>query len=169
MIRYINILGVCLLLLLTAATSCGKIDNKAVPSYVVRIDLGNIGVWTTFGVSGIGDYRIFNRDKKLPANFSYNANTYTGYGGVLLIMGLDSSTGNYAPLAYDASCPVEAKQNVTVSIDADNFDAVCTTCGSHFDVLQGMGGPKSGVAYTNKLGLRTYRVTASNGGYVISN
>jgi len=156
-------------LLLATHTACDKIDNKAVPSYTVRIDLSGYALWTTYGVSGLGDYRIFNRDKSLPANFPYNVNTYTGYGGVLLIMGLNTATNDYSPLAYDLACPVEASQKITLSIDADNFDAICSKCGSHFDVLQGMGGPKSGVALTNKLGLRTYRVTASNGGYMITN
>jgi len=151
------------------AAGCDKIDNKAVPNYTVRIDLGSYALWNTYGVSGLGDYRIFNRDKGLPSNFPYNVNTYTGYGGVLLMMGFETSSGDYAPLAYDLSCPVEVSQGVTVSIDSENFDAICSKCGSHFDVLQGAGGPKSGVALTNKLGLRSYRVTPSNGGYMISN
>jgi len=154
---------------LLMASGCDKIDSKAVPNYTVRIDLGSYALWNTYGVSGLGDYRIFNRDKSLPSNFPYNVNTYTGYGGVLLMMGFNGTTSDYSPLAYDLSCPVEVQQNITVSIDAENFDAVCSKCGSRFDVLQGAGGPKSGVALTNKLGLRTYRVTASNGGYVISN
>ena len=151
------------LLILVMAASCDKIDNKAVPRFTVRIDLGSFALWNTYGVNGMGDYRIFNRDKRIPANFPYNVNTYTGYGGVLLMMGLE------APLAYDLACPVESSQDVILSIDPDNLEAYCPKCGSRYNPLTGAGGPVRGVAITNKLGMRIYRVTPSNGGYFISN
>ena len=155
--------AITVLLLALAATSCEHIDSKAVPNFTVRIDLGNYALWTTYGVNGMGDYRIFNRDKRLPANFPYNVNTYTGYGGVLLMMGMDG------PMAYDLACPVEVSPEITLSISADNFDAICPRCGSHFNPLTGAGGPVSGVAINNKVGMRQYRVNPSNGGYFISN
>ena len=152
-----------LLLVVAAATSCDHIDNKAVPQFTVRIDLGNYALWNTYGVNGVGDYRIFNREKGLPSNFPYNINTYTGYGGVLLIMGIDG------PQAYDLACPVELSQNITLSINAENYEAVCPSCGSHYNPLTGLGGPVSGVAINNRLGMRVYRVTPTGGGYMISN
>ena len=151
------------LLLTIMSASCDHIDNKAVPQFTVRIDLGSYALWNTYGVNGMGDYRIFNREKRLPSNFPYNVNTYTGYGGVLLMMGIDS------PMAYDLACPVESSHDITLSIDADNFEAVCSKCGSRFNPLTGGGGPVSGVAIKNKLGMRVYHVTPSNGGYFISN
>ena len=151
------------LIVLVMAGACEHIDNKAIPNYTVRIDLGSYALWNTYGVGGMGEYRIFNRDKRTPANFPYNVNTYTGYGGVLLMMGIDS------PMAYDLSCPVEASPEIILSIDNTNFDAVCPRCGSHYNPLTGNGGPLSGVAITNKVGMRQYRVTPSNGGYFISN
>ena len=159
--RFLLILAA--LLTLVIASSCEHIDNKAVPSFTVRIDLGNYAMWNTYGVNGMGDYRIFNRIKNLPANFPYNINTYTGYGGVLLMMGMDG------PMAYDLSCPVEAKQDITLSISADNYDAICPRCGSHFDPLMNAGAPVKGVAINNKVGMRQYRVIPSNGGYIITN
>ena len=163
--RFILLAAVVALLL----GSCDKVNNKEVPSFVVRIQLDNYALWSTYGVSGVGDYRIFNRRLGLPSNFPYTVNTYTGYGGVLLMMGLDPTVGTYAPVAYDTSCPVEASPDITVGIDASNFDAVCAKCGSRYDVLQGSGGPKSGVAYTNRYGLRVYHTRAENGGYIIYN
>ena len=151
------------LLVLGLGSGCDKIDNKTVPSFTVRIDLGSIALWTTYGVSGMGEYRIFSREKQLPTNFPYNVNTYTGYGGVLLMMGLD------APMAYDLSCPVEVSRDVILSINPENFDAVCPRCGSRFNPLTGAGGPMSGVAINNKVGMRQYRVMPSNGGFVITN
>ncbi len=151
------------LLTLVMASSCDHIDNKAIPRFTVRIDLGGYAMWNIYGVNGMGDYRIFNREKGIPANFPYNVNTYTGYGGVLLMMGID------APMAYDLSCPVEASQDITLSIDNDNFEAVCPKCKSRYNPLTGAGGPVSGVAINNKVGMRAYHVTPSNGGYFISN
>ena len=155
------ILGLAAAMLLAAG--CDRIDNKAVPSFTVRIDLGGYALWNAYGVSGMGDYRVFDRIKGIPANFPYNVNTYTGYGGVLLMMGIDG------PLAYDLSCPVECSHDITLSIDPENFEAVCPKCGSRYNPLTGAGGPVKGVAINSKLGMRTYRVTPSNGGYVISN
>ena len=83
-----------------ALAGCDHIDNKAVPAFIVRINLADFGRWNTYGVAGVGDYRIFNRNKNLPSQFPYDVNTYTGYGGVLLMMGIDG------PMAYDLACPV---------------------------------------------------------------
>lgn len=154
---------VALLAMMVAATSCEHIDNKSVPGFTVHIDLGSVALWNTYGVHGMGDYQIFNREKGIPKNFAYNANTYTGFGGVLLMMGME------APMAYDMACPVESSQSVILSIDAENFEAVCPRCNSHFNPLTGAGGPVSGVAINNKVGMRQYRVTPSAYGYVITN
>lgn len=163
-----RLLPILLLLMLVAASSCEKINNKEVPNFVVRLDLGSYALWTTYGVSGVGDHRLFDRSRNVPSNFPYNGNTYTGFGGVLLVMGLDAVTGNYAPLAYDAACPVEARASVKVEIDPNSLEAVCPQCKSHFNVLTGSGGPVSGQAYTNRYGLRMHRVYQSQlGGYII--
>ncbi len=155
--------------ILVALCSCDKVNNTEVPNYTVRINLGTYALWNTYGVAGVGDYRIFDRGRQLPSNFPYNANTYTGYGGVLLFMGLDSSTGDYMPLAFDAACPVENMPNVSIGIDASTLEAVCPKCGSRYNVLNGAGGPLGGPALTQRYGLRIYKVRASqNGGYIIT-
>lgn len=157
------------LILLGVGASCNRIDNKVIPSYTVRLDLGTYGLWNTYGVNAVGEYRIFNRDKRLPANFPYNANTYTGFGGVLLVMGLDGATGSYVPLAFDAACPVERRAEYVLTVDSKSFDAVCSKCGSHYNVLNGAGGPISGTALTQKVGLTAYKCRQSvNGGYIIT-
>ena len=164
-----KIITIALLALMCLASSCERINTKEVPSYVVRIDLSSIGLWTTYGVSGVGDYRIFDRARHIPSNFPYNVNTATGFGGVLLIMGLDASTGSYSPIAFDAACPVENQANITVGIDASTLEAVCPQCKSHYNVLTGGGGPMSGQAYLRKYGLRSLGVHKSEmGGYMIT-
>ena len=153
-----------ILTLATLLTSCDTVDNKTVGGYTVRINLGTYALWNTYGVSGVGDYRIFNRAKQLPSNFPYNANTYTGLGGVLLIMALDAGSASYSPQAFDAACPVERSADVTVSIDPQNMEAVCPKCGSHFNVVTGSGGPVSGQAMAQKVGMRQYKVYQSQNG-----
>ena len=152
-----------LIALVWSATACDTSDSKALPSYAVRIDLGSYALWNTYGVYGMGDYRVFNREKGIPKNFPFNVNTFTGYGGVLLMMGAEM------PLAYDLACPVEASYNIVLSIDSENFEAVCPKCHSRFNPLTGDGGPVSGVAINNKVGMTRYHVTPSNGGYIIAN
>ena len=158
-----------LLVAFCAMVGCDKINNESLPNYPVRIDLGDYGKWNTYGVHSLGEYRFFIREKGIPSNFPYNVNTYTGFGGVLLFMGQDMY-GNPSPLAFDMSCPVEHNADVTVTIDSDNLDAYCAKCKSRYDVITGLGGPKSGMAIDRKVGLNIYKVRSTiNGGYIISN
>lgn len=153
-----------------ALAGCEKINNESLPGFTVRINLGDYGRWNIYGVHGLGDYRIFNRAKGLPSNFPYDANTYTGFGGVLLFMGQDMTTLTPSPQAFDLACPVEHNADVTVSIDPTTLDAVCSKCDSRYDVLIGAGGPKSGMAVTRKVGLNIYKVRpTTSGGYIITN
>lgn len=158
-------------LLTFAATSCESTDDNRIPAYPVQILLNNPGLWDTYGVSAYGESRMFIRQTGYPSNFPFLESTYTGYGGILLIMGMDPfNAGNFVPLAYDLSCPVECKDYIRVGIDSDNLEAVCPSCGSHYDVTLSGGAPISGPALTGtvKYALQRYNVYPSNGGYVIS-
>lgn len=166
-----KILHILLLLLLSLGfAGCEKINNESLPNYSVRIDLGEYGKWTTYGVHSLGEYRYFNRVKGIPSNFPYNVNTYTGFGGVLLFMGQDMTSGGPVPLAFDMACPVEHNADVTVTIDDSNLEAYCPKCKSRYNVLLGSGGPISGMAMDRKVGLNMYKVRSTiNGGYIITN
>ena len=165
-IRYILLL----VLVSVGFAGCDKINNESLKGFSVHIDLGEYGKWNTYGVHALGDYRYFNRMKGIPSNFPYNVNTYTGFGGVLLFMGQDMTSGGPVPLAFDMACPVEHKAEVTITIDESNLEAVCPKCQSRYNVLLGSGGPISGMAMDRKVGLNMYRVHPTvNGGYVISN
>ena len=154
--------------IMAAVSSCEQVNNHRIPAVPVNIELNNQGLWDTYGVHAFGDYRYFVRDLHQPANYSYTANTYTGFGGVLLISGFFGGDYN-VPLAYDLSCPVEAKKEIRVTIDKSNYQAVCPKCGSRFDVFEGQGRPVSGKALEMNYGMQIYHVfPASLGGYVIS-
>ena len=84
------------LAVMMAGNGCTNVDDdRAFGS--CRIDLTNISNWTIYGVNGLGTYRYFVKDRRLPSNFPYTATTYTGLGGVLLI---DVGVGATQPVAY---------------------------------------------------------------------
>lgn len=147
--------------------SCEHVDSNRIPACSVNLPLDNQALWDTYGVHGYGQSRRFIRDLREPANFPYSALTYTGFGGILLISGLDGTDYN-TPLAYDLACPVEVKSDVRVYIDQNTFEAVCPKCGSHYDVCEGMGRPVSGEALQRNFGMEMYRVVpATYGGYTV--
>jgi hypothetical protein len=153
-------------------TGCNTIDDDRIPAMPVSINLGDVGVWNTYGVSGFGIYRIFIKDLSEPSGFHYGQTTYTGFGGVLLIGGMDPYTSDTnVPLAYDLSCPVECKSDVRVYIDDSSLEAVCPVCDSHYDVVMAGGAPISGPALTGKYKyrLQPYSCLSSvGGGYLIT-
>lgn len=158
-----------LLMLITSA--CNSIDDDRIPPFPVTIRLSNSGLWNTYGVSGFGNYRYFIRQTREPSNFPYTEQTYTGFGGVLLIGGMDPFTNDtQIPLAYDLACPVECKSDVRIFIDGETFDAVCPNCKSHYDVVMAGGSPISGPAVegSHKYGLKRYScIPSAMGGYDI--
>lgn len=138
----------------------------------VNISLADAGLWNTYGVSGFGSYRNFIYPNQ-PSGYPYKSNGATGFGGVLLIEGLDpfNNLGIY-PLAYDLACPVERNPEIRVIIDRENYVAFCPECKSVYDVTNAAGAPISGEANTGKYkySLKMYRVVPSGlGGYYITN
>lgn len=156
-------------------TGCQSVDSDRIPSMPVNIVLSDVSLWNTYGVTGFGQTRnfILSKGEREPIGFPYSQTSATGYGGVLLIEGMDPySMESSVPLAYDLSCPVEKKTDVRVIANNDSFEAICPVCGSHYDVTMGGGAPLSGpaAASSRRYGLRRYRCLPSeNGGYIITN
>lgn len=152
---------------------CNTIDDDRIPLMPVNINLMSDALWTTYGVSGYGDYRIFNRETREPRNFAWSEKTATGYGGVLLISGVNPYTLEAGvPLAYDLSCPVERKPDIRISIQSDGQIpvGVCPKCGSTYDLTERGGSPVSGIAKSENVGLSRYECRpGSYGGYLITN
>ena len=156
-------------------TSCHTVDDDRIPNLPVNINIGDAAMWSTYGVAGFGSNRSFiiNSTPRQPSGFPYTSQSATGFGGVLLIGGMDPFTNSTdVPLAYDLACPVECKQDVRVTLEGDLNEAVCHKCGSHYDVTMQGGAPISGPAAEGKekFGLRRYQcLPTSTGGYLITN
>lgn len=167
-----NLSSLLLGALLIVAPGCHSIDDDRIPTYNVNINLTDIGMWNTYGVAGYGQYRYFIRQTGEPKNYSYGEATYTGFGGVLLIGGMDPYTNETnVPLAYDLACPVECRSDVRVKIDPNTLEAVCSVCGSRYSVCEAGGAPVGGPAFTGKpqYRLQPYVCQPSpSGGYLIT-
>lgn len=156
-------------------TGCESVDDDRIPNMPVNIVLSDAGTWNTYGVSGFGSSRrfILAQSQREPSGFPYSQTSATGFGGVLLISGMDPyTTTTDVPLAYDLACPVEMKASVRVEVEGELYNAVCPVCGSKYDVTMGGGAPLSGPAATgeHKYGLCRYTCYPSgSGGYIITN
>lgn len=173
-----SVIARALAMLLTAAalmmqTGCQGVDDNRIPNMPVNIVLTDAGTWNTYGVSGFGSSRRFIITLRQPTGFPYSQTSATGYGGVLLISGMDPyTTSTDVPLAYDLACPVEMKSSVRVEVESGLYHAVCPECGSTYDVTMGGGAPLSGPAAAgeHKYGLRRYACYPSgSGGYIVTN
>lgn len=148
-----------MLTILPVFAGCDSVNDDRVPVRPVQIAFGTVAEWNIYGVGGALDYRRFIRDERIPANYPYTANTFTGFGGVLLTCDV---LGN--PKAFDLSCPVECKQTVRVEVNTDEYVAECPVCHSTYDVFSLPGTPLSGPAADKGYALRRYRVGPSQGG-----
>lgn len=175
MCRGKRVIQVLLLMLTSVAvlTSCNTIDDERIPAMPVSISLSPEGMWLTYGVSGYGKYRTFVKELREPRNFSWTDRSYSGFGGVLLVSGMDPFSAEAGvAMAYDLSCPVERKRDIRVKMVEGGVlpEAVCPECGSHYDVVERGGAPVSGPALSAKYGLTRYQVLpAMGGGYIIIN
>lgn len=156
-------------------TGCTTVDSQRIPNYRVNINLTPESSWQTYGVAAFGSSKRFIRELHEPSNFPWLAQTYTGYGGILLVCGIDAfTTEANVPLAYDLACPVECKQDIRVEmVPTEGFDvARCPICKSEYDVIQGAGRPVAGPALNDNYGLRLYQCVQPStgiGGYLITN
>jgi hypothetical protein len=145
---------ICTGWLICLCFSCEKEEYSNIPYAPVNLMLYD---YEMMQLAGSPSYLAFTQPK--------NAGDQLGYGGILVVHGLDfNATPNY--YAYDLACPVEAQRNTRIRPDSLNsgITAVCSRCGSVFNIASG-GYPESG---TN-LKLTRYQVSpAGNGAYRVS-
>lgn len=143
--------------------ACNHLDDQRTPPAKVYIPFVSEHDWNTYGTPGASDYRIFIKDERKPANFPYTALSATGFGGVLLVGDIHGS-----PVAYDLSCPVENRNDVRLTVDAEQMQAYCPKCNSRYEIITNYGIPLSGPAKDNEYGLTKYYVGPGlNGEYMI--
>lgn len=141
-------------------------DTPRMPVYIEF----SPGLWDSYGVFSLGQHQYFilQPDCTVPSDFIWRANSATGYGGVLLISGLDPASGDAnAPLAYDLSCPIENSREVRVEVTPDGLTAQCPECESVYNVAMLSGTPTSGPAFHKKAFLRQYQVVKGADGNVL--
>lgn len=160
-----------LLCTLAAVGSAGcnsvELNDTRVPRAAVYVPFTTAADWDHFGVGGALESRRFIRSERVPSDFAYPDYSYTGYGGVLLTMDVNSE-----PLAFDLACPIERDPTVRVVIDRESNMAKCQQCGSSFDVFsingEGPGAPADGPARLDGYALRSYRVVfGADGRYAL--
>ncbi|MCM1035849.1 MAG: hypothetical protein NC406_00805 [Bacteroides sp.] len=134
-----------------ALASCEHTDNERLPYAPVNITFWTQADWITYGPAGAASHRDFIREKRIPASYPFTADTYTGFGGVMLC-----TDYNGVPHAYDLACPVECSRDVRVAINSDLL-AECPKCHSLYDVFALDGGAVGGPAARDHYGLTVYR------------
>lgn len=144
-------------------SSCDRVDDTRIPAAPVNIVFSNVGMWNTYGVGGALDWRVFdiNVKPRLPQGFPYAVSSATGYGGVLLVCDYYNN-----PLAYDRSCPVEARRDVCVYVTDDHV-AECPVCHSTYSIFENYGYPLSGLAAERGYSLRRYYVVDGTADYKV--
>lgn len=153
----------CILLMMfivVPMVGCEYGDYDRIPPAAVRIEFGNAAMWSKYGVAAYPDYEIFIKQENRPRGFTYVANSYTGYGGVILLCNPVNMV-----LAYDLSCPVERSSMVRVRYDEEDLVLRCDECGSTYDIST--GSPLSGVAAESRYFLQPYAVYFSPMGGVL--
>lgn len=130
---------------------CETAEYDRIPTAPVRIEFGNAVMWNVYGVSAYPDSRCFIKQEGKPKGFPYTADTYTGYGGVILVCDPINTIH-----AYDLSCPVERSSKVRIEFDTEELVLRCKECGSTYDVSTGV--PLSGRAHEHRYLLQPYAV-----------
>lgn len=156
--RVTYIIAMFLVVMLAGGCQYGELDR--IPPAPVRIEFGNAVMWSVYGVAAYPDNKEFIKNENKPRGFAYTANSYTGYGGVLLLCDPVNMVR-----AYDLACPVERSIETRIYFDDEELVLRCYHCGSTYDVST--GSPLSGPAHENRYFLRSYAVYISPLGGVL--
>lgn len=148
-----TVAAAALLVIAVLVGACQSLDDDRIPPCPVNLAFTTQANWNIYGVTGAMDYKKFIRDQRIPSNFPYAANSYTGFAGILLVA---NTLGE--PMAYDLACPVERMSSVRIDVDPKSFLAECPQCHSKYDVFSLPGHPVSGPAADKGYGLKVYHV-----------
>ncbi len=142
----------CILLLLCLIVpfmGCDDNNYNRIPNVYTYLKLN---IYTTGkDLVAIPSYKRFTSVEE-----TFDADTHLGYGGLLVVNGVDG-----VMRAYDLACPVEANPTVRIVVDSTLLYARCPKCNSLYNVsdFDAMGMPMEGVARENRYFLKRYTVT----------
>ena len=148
----------CLFMLFLAVVACEKIpENPVYGSVYLRLDLLNRDKI----LRGIPSYKVYSLNR---AGIDYNPaqNERIGMGGLVVVhTPFDTWT------AFDLACPNEQSpnRNTIVEVIDGGMNALCSKCGTKYQILDGTGIALEGKKY----GLRSYPVSVSGNSGIVTN
>ena len=128
-----------------------------IPPSLVYIPFATEAEWISFAPTSALTWQFFNKKKNIPSSLNFTENSATGFGGVLVVSNIYGMQD-----AYDAACPVECREDVTLFIDIDNMNAYCPVCGSRYDVFSNYGAPLSGKALELRCAPVRYTISSTS-------
>ncbi|MGL5785356.1 MAG: hypothetical protein ACRCX4_00845 [Bacteroidales bacterium] len=144
---------------LVLMSACGNSETVSrIPdaSVNLRANIDYYGLTTPY------TYKSFTSKQGLPET------TFLGYGGILLIGGIDFNGDHVAYYAFDLSCPVEARPDIKVGINKELLQAECPKCKSRYAVFEGAGYPTFGEAKEKSYYLRRYTTRLSGRDVIVT-
>ena len=147
-----------LLLFFLTVVACEKIpENPVYGSVYLRLDLQN----RDKALRGVPSYKTYSLSKP-GIDYNPQQNERIGLGGLLVV---------HTPFdtwsAFDLACPNEQSpnRNTIVEVDAEGINAVCSHCGTKYQIMDGTGIALEG----KKFGLRSYNIAVSGSTGVVTN
>ena len=143
-----------------AFAACDSVTDNRIPYADVHLTFHTVGDWNIHGVKGdAADYNIYiykpGTTYRVPLDFPYTDLDRTGYGGILLVTDVVGEC-----VAYDLSCPYEARPETRITVPVGELYAECPVCGSTFDIFTNHGNPRTGPAYDKGYALARYSVVS---------
>jgi nitrite reductase/ring-hydroxylating ferredoxin subunit len=148
----------CLFVFFLSAVACEKIsENPVYGSVYLRLDLQN----RDKALRGIPSYKTYSLSKP-GLDYNPQLNERIGLGG-LVVVRTPFDTWH----AFDLACPNEStpNRNTIVEVDEDGINAVCSHCGTKYQIVDGTGIALEG----KKHGLRSYHVSVTGSTGVVTN
>ena len=141
-----------------SVVACEKIPENPVYGYVfLNLYLQD----RDKALLGIPSYKVYSLYR---AGIDYNPtqNERIGLGGLLVVR---TPFDTWA--AFDLACPNEStpNRNTVVEVDEDGIYAVCSGCGTKYEIMNGTGMSIEGKRH----GLRSYHVSVSGNTGVVTN
>ena len=148
----------CLFLFFLSVIACEKIPENPVYGFVnLRLDLQN----RDKALRGIPSYKSYSLAKP-GIDYNPQLNERIGLGGLLVV-----HTPFDTWCAFDLACPNEQapNRNTIVVVDEDGINAVCSHCGTKYQIMDGTGINLDG----KKFGLKRYNVSVNGNTGVVTN